>query len=85
MARSHEHLVGYSHSSHASRVYRVSLIDCTTAQIEMARKQYGKLQRYNSIYTAIYIYLNIYHLPVYLRLQCRKCFLEILRASNQVG
>ena len=39
---------------------RVSTIDCTTAQIEMARKQCGKRQRYNSAYTALYICIWAY-------------------------
>ena len=38
-------------------VLHVSIIDCTTAQIEMASKLWGgKLQRYNSIYTAVCIW-----------------------------
>ena len=42
-------------------VRHVSIIACTTVQIEVSRKSLGgKLQRYNCIYTAIYMYLGLY-------------------------
>ena len=41
-------------------IVHVSIIDCTITQIQMAMKQCGKLQRYNSIYEAIYMYLALY-------------------------